>query len=57
MCEWAFCIPSTVKVLSAFGVMMVSKKGMKPSSLDSSTVNWMEGSTELMCLRKSSLCE
>ena len=26
-------------------LMMVSKKGMEPSSLDSSIVNWMEGST------------
>ena len=46
-----------VKVPSVSGVVMVSKKGMEPSSLDSSTVNWMEGSTELMCLRNSSLCD
>ena len=32
---------------------MVSKQGMEPSSLNSSIVNWMEGSTELMCLKKS----
>ena len=33
------------------------QKGMEPSSLDSSTVNWMEGSTVLIFLRNSSLCE
>ena len=32
------------------------QNGMEPLSLDSSTVNWMEGSTELVCLRNSSLC-
>ena len=46
-----------VKVSSACGVMMVSRKGMEPSDLDSSTVNWMEGSTELMCLKNPSLCD
>ena len=34
---------------------MVSKMDMEPSASDSSTVNWMEGSTELMCLKNSSL--
>ena len=34
---------------------MVSKKGMVPSSLLVSTVNWMAGSTLLMCWRKSCL--
>ena len=38
-----------MKVPSACGVMMVCKKGMEPSALDSSTLNWMEGSIELMC--------
>ena len=51
-----FLYTPMVQVLSVFGVMMVSKKGMEESSLDSSTVNWMEGSIELMCLRNSSLC-
>ena len=37
-----------VKVPSGFGVMMVSKKGIEPSSLGSSTVNWMDGSAVLM---------
>ena len=37
--------------------MMVSRKGMESSSLPSSTVNWLEGSTMLMWLRNSSLCE
>ena len=46
-----------VKVPSASGVMMVSRKGKEPSSLASSTVNWMEGSTVLMWSRNSSLCE
>ena len=34
---------------------MVSKKGMEPSSLLSSTVNFMAGSTLLMCWRKPCL--
>ena len=33
------------------------QKGMEPSSLASSTMKWMEGSTVLMHLRNSSLCE
>ena len=37
------------------GFTMVSKKGMEPSSLLSSTVNFMAGSTLLMCCRKSCL--
>ena len=37
------------------GFTMVSKKGMEPSSLLSSTVNFMAGSTLLMCWRKSCL--
>ena len=40
-----------VKVPSACDVMVVSKKGMEPCVLDSSTVNQVEGSTELMCLK------
>ena len=39
-------------VLSASGLTMVSKKGMAPFSLLSSTVNFMAGSTVLMCSRK-----
>ena len=34
----------------------MSKKGIEPSCLASSTVNWMEGSTVLMCWKNSSLC-
>ena len=49
-----FLYTPMVKVPSVSGVMMVSKKGMEPSSLDYSTVNWMEGSTVLMCLKNSS---
>ena len=37
------------------GFTMVSKKGMEPSSLLSSTVNFMAGSTLLTCWRKSCL--
>ena len=37
------------------GFTMVSKKGMEPSSLLSSTVNFMAGSTLLMCWRKPCL--
>ena len=37
------------------GSTMVSKKGMEPSSLLSSTVNLMTGSTLLMCWRKPCL--
>ena len=40
---------------SASGLTIVSKKGMAPSSLLFSTVNWMAGSTLLMCCRKSCL--
>ena len=49
--------PYTVidRVPSASGFTMVSKKGMAPSSLLVSTVNWMAGSTPLMCCRKSCL--
>ena len=38
---------------SASGLKMVSKKGMASSSLLFSTVNWMAGSTLLMCCMKS----
>ena len=31
----------------------VSRKGIEPSSFASSTVNWIEGSTVLMCWRNS----
>ena len=39
----------------ASGLTVVSKKGMDPSSLLSSTVNLMAGSTLLMCWRKPCL--
>ena len=38
---------------SASGLTIVSKKGMEPSSLLSSTVNLMAGSTLFMCCRKA----
>ena len=37
-----------VKVPSASGLTVVSRKGTESSYLASSTVNWMEGSTVLM---------
>ena len=40
---------------SASGLPMVSQKGMAPSSLLSSIVNWIMGPTLLMCCRKSCL--
>ena len=40
------------RVPSTSGFTMVSKKGMAPSSLLVSTVNWMAGLTLLMCWRK-----
>ena len=40
---------------SASGLTIVSKKGMDPSSLLSSTANLMAGSTLLMCWRKPCL--
>ena len=43
------------RLLSTSGLTMVSKKGMAPSSLLFSTVNWMAQSTLLMCCTKSCL--
>ena len=43
-------------VLSASGLTMVSKKGMAPSSLLSSTVNLTSGSALLICSRTFCLC-
>ena len=42
-----FLYTPIVKVPSTSGLMMVSRKGMEPSSFASSTVNWMDGSTVL----------
>ena len=44
-----------VRVPSVCGVNSVSRNGMEPSGLFSSTVNMMKGSTELMCCKNSSL--
>ena len=44
-----------VKVLSCCGVKSVSRNGMEQSGLVSSVVNIMEGSTELMYCKNSSL--
>ena len=50
-----FMYTFVVKVPSDWGVINMSRKGMEPSSLASSTVNWMEVSTVLM-FWKNSLC-
>ena len=56
---WSVCVGFLYTVMdsspSASGLTMVSKKGMEPSSLLSSTVKLMAGSTPLMCWRKPCL--
>ena len=56
---WSVCVGFLYTVMdrvpSASGLTTVSKKGMDPSSLLSSTVNLMAGSTLLMCWRKPCL--
>ena len=56
---WSVCVGFLYTVMdrvpSASGLTIVSKKGMDPSSLLSSTVNLIAGSTLLMCWRKSCL--
>ena len=53
---WSVCVGVLYTVIdsvpSASGLTIVSKKGMEPSSLLSSTVNFIAGSTLLMCWRK-----
>ena len=44
------------RVLSGSGITRVSKKGMEPSGLVSSVVNWMQGSMEFMCSRNFLMC-
>ena len=39
------------------GVTKMSRTGMEPSGLASSTVNWMDVSTVLICWKNSSLCD
>ena len=51
-----FLYTPIVKLPYSSGLMIVSRKGMEPSSFASSTVNWIEGSTVLMCWRNSSWC-
>ena len=46
-----------VKVPSACCGIMVSRNGMEPSDLVSSTVNLTEGSNELICVKNSSLSD
>ena len=50
-----FLYTPIVKVPSASGLMMVSTKGMEPSSFASSTVSWMDTSTYL-CAGGTLLC-
>ena len=51
-----FLYTPIVKLPSSSGLMIVSRKGMEPSSFASSTVNWIEGSTVLMCWRNCCWC-
>ena len=46
-----------LRLPSSLGVIRMSKKGMEPSGLESSLVNWMCLSTELMWSRKHLLCD
>ena len=56
---WSVCVGFLYTVMdrepSASGLTIVSKKGMDPSSLLSSTVNLIAGSTLFMCWRKPCL--
>ena len=56
---WSVCVDFLYTVMdsvpSASGLPMVSKKGMNPCSLLSSTVNFIAASTLLMCWRKPCL--
>ena len=56
---WSVCVGFLYTVMdrepSTSGLTIVSKKGMEPSSLLSSTVNLMAGSTLFMCCRKPCL--
>ena len=51
-----FLYTPIVKLPSFSGVMTVSRNGIESSSLASSTVNWIEGSTVLMCWRNCCWC-
>ena len=57
--NWSVCVGFLYTVMdrpsSTSGLTIVSKKGMDPSSLLSSTVNLIAGSTLLMSCRKSCL--
>ena len=56
---WSVCVGFPITDMdrepSTSGLTIVSKKGIEPSSLLSSTVNLMAGSTLLMCWRKPCL--
>ena len=56
---WSVCVGFLYTVMdrepSTSGLTIVSKKGMEPSSLLSSTVNLIAGSTLFMCCRKPCL--
>ena len=49
-----FLYTDVMRDLSGCGITMVSRKGIDPSGLASSVVNWMTGSMLLMCSRNSS---
>ena len=50
-----FLYKPVVKVPSVWGVIKISRNGMEPSGLASSTVNWMEGSS-VLCVRRIPPC-
>ena len=52
---WVSCTQLWTEYHQLSGLKIVSKKGMDPSSLLSSTVNLIAGSTLLMCCRKPCL--
>ena len=52
-----FLYTLVIKVSFYCSVMSVSRNGMEPSDLVSSMLNIMEGSTQLMCCKNSSLCD
>ena len=52
-----FLYTLVVRVPSCCGVTSASSNSMEPSGLVSSVVNMMEGSTEIMCCKNTSLCD
>ena len=52
-----FLYTFVVKVPSGMGITKMSKDGMEPSGPASSTVNWKDVSTVLICWKNSILCD